>query len=266
MATAHSLATRESAHLAHINIKDEVLEKVMIGQDLSALNAQEKVAYIGNLCRTLGLNPYTKPFEIMKFNGKEVPYARKDCAEQLRKVNNVSITRLDTKMLEGGIYVVTAYAERSGGVKDSSTGAICIAGLKGENLSNAIMKAETKAKRRVTLSICGLGFLDETEVDSIPNVEKRNVMELDEKKSQNMIENNSNVHDVDQDIMDISWAESVDNLQKIYTIAYKYWMNLKNKENMKKLAEAKDKRKGELEKVDIESAVETVNPETGEIA
>ena len=30
------------------------------------------------------------------------------------------------------------------------------------------MKAVTKAKRRVTLSICGLGMLDETEVESIP--------------------------------------------------------------------------------------------------
>ena len=30
------------------------------------------------------------------------------------------------------------------------------------------MKAETKAKRRVTLSICGLGMLDETEVETVP--------------------------------------------------------------------------------------------------
>jgi hypothetical protein len=30
------------------------------------------------------------------------------------------------------------------------------------------MKAETKAKRRVTLSICGLGMLDESEVESLP--------------------------------------------------------------------------------------------------
>jgi hypothetical protein len=33
------------------------------------------------------------------------------------------------------------------------------------------MKAVTKAKRRVTLSICGLGMLDETEVETIPNVQ-----------------------------------------------------------------------------------------------
>jgi len=43
-----------------------------------------------------------------------------------------------------------------------------IENLKGEARSNAMMKAETKAKRRVTLSICGLGMLDESETDSIP--------------------------------------------------------------------------------------------------
>lgn len=31
------------------------------------------------------------------------------------------------------------------------------------------MKAETKAKRRVTLSVAGLGWLDETEVVSVPD-------------------------------------------------------------------------------------------------
>ncbi len=33
------------------------------------------------------------------------------------------------------------------------------------------MKAETKAKRRVTLSICGLGMLDESEVPSVKGAE-----------------------------------------------------------------------------------------------
>jgi hypothetical protein len=31
------------------------------------------------------------------------------------------------------------------------------------------MKAHTKAIRRTTLAMCGLGFLDETEVSDIPN-------------------------------------------------------------------------------------------------
>jgi hypothetical protein len=37
------------------------------------------------------------------------------------------------------------------------------------DFGNALMKAVTKAKRRLTLSICGLGMLDETEISSIPD-------------------------------------------------------------------------------------------------
>ncbi len=67
-----------------------------------------------------------------------------------------------------GIYSVTAMATDKTGRTDESIGAVPIDGMKGETRANAMMKAETKAKRRVTLSICGLGMLDETEVETIP--------------------------------------------------------------------------------------------------
>ena len=41
--------------------------------------------------------------------------------------------------------------------------------LTGVDLANAIMKTETKAKRRATLSICGMGLLDELEVEDTPS-------------------------------------------------------------------------------------------------
>ena len=52
----------------------------------------------------------------------------------------------------------------------TSIGAVSIKGLQGENLANALMKAETKAKRRVTLSLAGLGWLDETENVAVEHV------------------------------------------------------------------------------------------------
>ena len=67
--------------------------------------------------------------------------------------------------------------------------------------------------------------------------------------------------DVEKDLMDIAWAESLDHLQEIYTIAYKHFMNLKDKKNMTRLVEAKDKRKAEIEA----EPKEEINPETGEI-
>jgi hypothetical protein len=66
------------------------------------------------------------------------------------------------------IYVVTARAKDRQGREDESTGAVTVGNLRGDALANALMKAETKAKRRVTLSIAGLGWLDETELETIP--------------------------------------------------------------------------------------------------
>jgi hypothetical protein len=66
------------------------------------------------------------------------------------------------------VFIVTAKVRNKDGRTDIAKGAVNIANLKGEALANALMKTETKAKRRATLSICGLGFLDETEVEDIP--------------------------------------------------------------------------------------------------
>jgi hypothetical protein len=103
-------------------------------------------------------------------NGKTLLYARKDATDQLRTLRKVSITRLEREQL-GDLLVVTASAMTADGRTDSSIGAVNVKGLQGEALANALMKAETKSKRRVTLSLCGLGMLDEAEVDSIPGAE-----------------------------------------------------------------------------------------------
>jgi hypothetical protein len=68
----------------------------------------------------------------------------------------------------GELYLVTARATDRHGRTDESLGAVALGQLKGDALANALMKAETKAKRRVTLSLAGLGWLDETEIASIP--------------------------------------------------------------------------------------------------
>jgi hypothetical protein len=115
----------------------------------------------------VGLNPLTKPFDYLVLNNKLVLYANRGCAEQLRQIHNVNLTIKAREAVEG-CYVVTAMATLPSGRTDESIGAVSLDGLKGDNRSNAMMKAETKAKRRATLSICGLTFLDESEIESIP--------------------------------------------------------------------------------------------------
>lgn len=143
------------------------LEGVLIQGDLSRLNSSQKLSYYKSVCDSIGLNTLTKPFEYIRLNGKEVLYATRACTEQLRKLHSVSVEITSRDKFED-LYVVTAKASLPDGRVDESTGAVNLHGLKGDALANALMKAETKAKRRVTLSVCGLGLLDESEVQDIP--------------------------------------------------------------------------------------------------
>lgn len=142
------------------------VQQVLIGGDLSKLTEQQRTAYYLKVCESVGLNALTQPFNYLNLNGKLQLYARKDCTDQLRTIRKVSIVKMERETIEG-VYVCTAYAVDATGRQDVSTGAVHIDGLKGEARANAMMKSETKSKRRVTLSICGLGMLDETEVETI---------------------------------------------------------------------------------------------------
>ena len=143
------------------------LEQVLVKGDLAVLNESERIAYYKKVCESTGLNPLTKPFGYIRLNNQLTLYAHKGATDQLRKIHKVDIKITDQK-LEGGIFYVTVEATDKSGRTDSDMGAVPIGNLKDDAKANAILKTITKAKRRVTLSICGLGMLDETETESIP--------------------------------------------------------------------------------------------------
>jgi len=147
-----------------------IANQLILQGDLSKLSAGDKVRYYNGYCERMGLDPFTKPFDILRLNGKEVLYCTRSGTQQLNKLHKVShlITSRDTNA-EAGVYIVTSKASLPDGRCTESIGAVNIAGLKGEMYANAIMKAETKAKRRATLDLLGLGVLDESEAETIPN-------------------------------------------------------------------------------------------------
>ena len=150
-----------------------IMERVLVAGDLSKLSAADRLFYYSKVCESVGLNPLTKPFEYITLNNKLTLYARRDATDQLRRLHGISVVIKSRDNMEG-VYIVTANAKDKTGREDESTGAVTIQGLKGDALANALMKAETKAKRRVTLSICGLGMLDETEIETIPGARAEN--------------------------------------------------------------------------------------------
>jgi len=147
-----------------------IANQLILQGDLSKLSANDKVRYYNGYCERMGLDPFTKPFDILRLNGREVLYCTRSGTQQLNKLHKVShlITSRDTNA-DAGVYIVTSKASLPDGRCTESIGAVNIAGLKGEAYANAIMKAETKAKRRATLDLLGLGVLDESEAESIPN-------------------------------------------------------------------------------------------------
>lgn len=153
----------------------EIMETVLVKGDLSKLTVDERNSYYFKMCESMGLNPLTRPIEYIQLNNRLTLYAKKDCTDQLRAIHKVSVTDM-TETERDGVYIVTSKVANAEGRTDIAKGAVNIQGLKGENLANAIMKAETKSKRRATLSICGLGILDETEVEDIPSTQKREVV------------------------------------------------------------------------------------------
>lgn len=145
------------------------IEDVLMRGDLSGLTQQQRLEYYNRVCSSVGLNPLTRPFEYLVLNNKLQLYARRDAADQLRKLHGISI-EVVSQEFKNGLYTVHVRARDKDGRNDEDLGVVSFSeNLKGDVAANTILKAVTKAKRRVTLSICGLGFLDETEVADIPS-------------------------------------------------------------------------------------------------
>lgn len=152
-----------------MELDPEIISNLVLNGDLSKLNPSQKVQYYSAMCNRIGLDPATQPFKLMKLQGKEVMYCDRSGAAQLNKVHKISHQRTSTETVND-VFIVYMKAIMADGRFTESSGAVSIRGLSGDSLANAIMKAETKAKRRSTLDIVGLGILDETELETIPAV------------------------------------------------------------------------------------------------
>jgi hypothetical protein len=199
-----------------------IANQLILQGDLSKLSANDKVRYYNGYCERMGLDPFTKPFDILRLNGKEILYCTRSGTQQLNKLHKVShlITSRDTNA-EAGVYIVTSKASLPDGRCTESIGAVNIAGLKGEAYANAIMKAETKAKRRATLDLLGLGVIDESEAESIPNASVGALQTMVEALPQMEVEAVEVIEEDEQLsigrlMIAIKKAESVTELKQIY--------------------------------------------------
>ena len=149
----------------------EAVELAMMTNDLEKLRPEQRLVLVKDMCERMGLNPLTQPFQYIRLNGRLTLYATKGCTDQLRAIKGVSIEIVENTVQDNQVLVhvrATVPDERhpSGLRTDEDIGVVYIG--KGNDAVNNRMKAITKAKRRTTLSICGLGLLDESELETIP--------------------------------------------------------------------------------------------------
>lgn len=209
----------------------EIMESVIVKGDLGKLSPEERSRYYVEVCKSVGLNPLTKPFEYITLNGKLTLYALRSATDQLRSIYKVSVVEL-VESERDGVAVVTAKVQNGEGRTDMAKGAVTITGLKGDALANAIMKCETKAKRRATLSICGLGFLDEMEIETIPQPAR---------KSSAQAKRDNDWQTFQDDLLDVHSARQLETLHadykaNVYPKWKQDWINAAEEEFEKKLA------------------------------
>lgn len=163
--TAPVARTAESAAMA--------LERVVTMGDLRDLTPEERVNYYLDLCQSLALNPRSRPFDWILFKeGRDGPeklalYPNASCMAQLRNLHRIRV-EITRREIVGDLFVCEARGTLPDGRTDTASKYVPITNyqgerLRGQQLGNAMMKAETGAKRRLTLSIVGLAGVPDRE-------------------------------------------------------------------------------------------------------
>ncbi|MBK8694469.1 MAG: hypothetical protein IPN17_19850 [Deltaproteobacteria bacterium] len=145
----------------------KVIDSIVLRGDLSGLGPSERARFYVQMCEGLGLNPHAQPFAFLRLNGKEILYATRGATDQLAAMHRVTREIIDgPKVIDlAGTKLVYAVCKASmpNGRFETATATVPLT-----DPVNVLMKAETKAKRRATLSLLGLGVLDELEIETIP--------------------------------------------------------------------------------------------------
>lgn len=154
------------------------------------LTNPEKRELLAKLCNSLGLNQYIMPFRIYRdMQGHEFIYATKECCAELRHLHHINILTESHSIIDG-MCIASVSGNNKYGRVDSEIGAIHIDSLVGQDKANGVMWAMTKAKRRLTLSLAGLGVLADVETRDMKEVIEYNVLE-EKPKALNVATSNS---------------------------------------------------------------------------
>ncbi len=160
------------SNLVPHNNKSAAIDKATNSNgDVSKLTAVERKILYLEMCHAYQLEPLSFPFDYIENNGKLKLYVNSVGTAQLRDRFGIS-TRIKSREFLEDMWVVVVEARRGDASGDPSrvrteeaSGAVSAVDKYGKTSpiakANALKKAETQARRRATLSICGFGWDDE---------------------------------------------------------------------------------------------------------
>lgn len=152
--------------------------------DLDRLSKDELQQYYLDACAYFQVPPELNVlyFELADFGDGariKVLAAKKGATDIIRDRLHISVVELTDKIVNGSI-VFLAKGMNGKGRTEMASGSKYIEGLKGQELDSAIMTAQTRAIKRMTLQFAGGGLLDESEVPKSVTVDITKVMTRNE--------------------------------------------------------------------------------------
>ena len=171
----------------------KLIEQALIVGDMKQMDGRTRINFYKAVCLSVGLNPLTQPFTVMERQDKTMwLYANASCTQQLAALHQVSFAdmrREHQTILGEPMYLVSVTACLPNGRKVPSQSVVSLTKkkreivgqwpdgnpkfrdvldehaepvlipLRGDALANGIMRGDTKALRRATLALVGLGWM-----------------------------------------------------------------------------------------------------------
>ena len=136
--------------------------------NIASLSEEDRTKYILALCDALCLDPRFKPIDLISGQGGTVtPYLNRGATDSLARREGIQRTTVvPPKEVEiNGVKCVLCVARAT----DVKTGRYeeRVATAVNKDAGNAFMRVETKAIRRATIALLGIGLIDESELDGI---------------------------------------------------------------------------------------------------
>ena len=151
--------------LAPRNTSQGAIERAILNGDLKSLSEVERLQYNFALCRSLRLNPLTRPIDYIESQGKLKVYINAVGVASLRAMHGISTKITHRETDKNNYHYVTAIATDSNARSEESTAIVHLCDRYGKQLigqerANKMMACESKAKRRATLALVGIPWAD----------------------------------------------------------------------------------------------------------